>query len=160
MGSTNIFVDSLQTELDNLIMEYGIAYNSFRKEGVVGEKQLRLINITILGLYGALAVLLPTLIRVLLGGFIYEEEASRIANEFVMMSGALSLVLALLLHCSKRWDSGATKDLRNVVSFGYFLIAIITAISYYFGGNFIMFLVALLCGTIGYVSAKQNNLVQ
>ena len=151
---------NVKKQYEEILQDAKSFLKNVQEKKTLEERELRVVSIGLLAFWTVLAVLLPGVLRVLLGGWSISEnvDSVRSINEFVRLSGAFSGALLLLNYLAVRWSTEQQKDVLRVMAFFNCIVTAVTLIVIMSGGAFMYYLVFLIAAGLAFLYGKAAKL--
>lgn len=123
-----------------------------KKEVPTTFKQIRFLNIVLFFLPALICLVYPDLFKLVYGGYYFNNDSTRLFNEFLRIFAVVALAVAYLNHDSRNWSSDI--HVANLMTFT-FLLSTLTRIWFvFYGGAYFYYVDVLVFGLMTFLNAK------
>lgn len=142
------------TPYEDLLDDFNSFLETAKKKEVPSTfKQIRFLNIFLFFLPGLICAVYPDLFKLIYGGYYFNNDATRLFNEFLRLFAVGCLTIAYLNHDSRNW-TGSETHIANLMTFT-FLFSTLTRVWFIFqGGAYFYYLDTLIFGAMTFLNAK------
>ncbi|KAL9647920.1 hypothetical protein ABK040_008191 [Willaertia magna] len=146
--------------IDQLVEDARDFVKNVQAKKTLEERELRVVSMGLLAIWTFLAVLVPGVLRTLLGGFSFTDDydSIRVTHEFIRLTGAFSFALLLINFLGSRWSGEAKSDLSRIMAFFNCLVAAVVLIIIMSGGSFMYYLTLPIAGGLAFFYGKDAKL--